>query len=62
LLNKKKAKQYFIKIYTGHKQAVYGTDMNASIKLFGDFEVSKYFKLLKTKTHEKKFERDQVMA
>lgn len=35
--------------------------MNASIKLFGDFEVSKYFKLLRTKTNEKKFERDQVI-
>ena len=54
------AQQYFIKVYTGHKQAICGTDMNASVRLFGDFEVSKVFKLFKTKTHEKKFERDQV--
>ena len=48
-------------MFTGHKQTVFGTDMNASIKLFGDFEVSKAFKLSKTRTHEKKFERDQVI-
>ena len=54
------AKQYFIKVFTGHKQAIYGTDMDATIRLFGDFEVSKGYKLLKTITHAKKFDRDQV--
>ena len=49
-------------MYTGHKQAITGTDMNVSMRIFGDYEVSKEVKLAKTKTHEKKFERDQVIT
>lgn len=46
---------YYVKVYTGDKQSLAGTDLHASITLFGDYCVSKAFKLCETKTHEKKF-------
>ena len=54
------AKQYYVKLYTGNKQDINGTDMNISIRMFGDFEVSKEEKLIFTKTHEHKFNKNQV--
>lgn len=53
-------KYYYVKIYTGKSQAITGTDLKAEIKIFGDNFVSKIFKLNETKSHEIKFERNQV--
>ena len=35
--------------------------MNISIRMFGDFEVSKEEKLIFTKTHQQKFNKNQVI-
>lgn len=53
-------KYYYVKIYTGKSQAITGTDLKAEMKIFGDNFVSKIFKLNETKSHEIKFERNQV--
>ena len=62
-----KAKQYYAKFYTSHKQAIIGTDLNVFIRIFGDSGESREIKLqyskiqdFKLKGHDKKFERGQV--
>ncbi|RNA20949.1 lipoxygenase homology domain-containing 1 [Brachionus plicatilis] len=54
------SKYYYVKIYTGGNQDLAGTDLKAEIKIFGDNFVSKVFKLNETKSHEIKFERNQI--
>ncbi|CAF0746946.1 unnamed protein product [Brachionus calyciflorus] len=56
----KNSKYYYLKMYTGSKQDIAGTDLNAQVKLFGDNCVSRHFKLNETRSHDSKFYRDQI--
>lgn len=55
-----KAKQYFIKFYSGNKKRDSRRDLQMHIKLFGDRNQSKRFNLLNSKTHDIKFCENQV--
>lgn len=54
-------KQYYIKFYTKDKKKNYPIeDLHLNLKLFGDRYQSKFFKSLKSITHETKFCPNQV--
>jgi hypothetical protein len=52
---------YFIKIYTGNKQAPIGSFLNCYLTIFGDKQTSKEIALRNSISHDEKFLKEQVI-